>query len=77
VAESGRALWSHPVPPVAKQGHPEQGAQHHVQAAAEGLQGGDPTASGQPVPGLRHPHSTEGLLVLRGSLLGANLQQKR
>ena len=26
------------------------GAQAHVQAAAEGPQGGDPTASGQPVP---------------------------
>ena len=32
-----------------------------------------PTASGQPVPGLHHPHSTEVLLVFRGNLLFSSL----
>ena len=36
--------------PVPQQGHPEQGAQGHVQAALGDPQGEDPTASGQPVP---------------------------
>ena len=42
-----------------QQGHPEQGAQTHVQAASGDLHGGDPTASGQPVPVLHHLRSTE------------------
>jgi len=53
MAKPGRALRAH-----LQQGHPEQGAQGHVQAAAGDPQGGDPTASGQPVPLLCHLHST-------------------
>lgn len=37
-AEVGRAPWGPPGPPL-KQGDPEQGAQGHVQAASEDLQG--------------------------------------
>ena len=58
MAEVGRELWAHLVPAPLQQGHPEQGAQAHVQVAFGALQGGAPTASGQPVPGLQHPHST-------------------
>lgn len=43
--------------PLPQQGRAEQGAQAHVQAALGALQGGDSTASGQPGPGLCHPHS--------------------
>ena len=49
--------WQGPLGPSAallQQGHPEQGAQGHVQAALEDLQGGDPTASRQTVPMLHH-----------------------
>ena len=46
-------------PPLLQQGHPEQGTQAHGQVASEHPQGGDPTASGQPVPVLHHLHSTE------------------
>ena len=47
----GRSLGQH------QQGHPGQGAQAHGQAESGGLWGGDPTASGQPMPALCHPHS--------------------
>ena len=40
-------------------GPPEPGAQGHVQAASEDPQGGDATASGQPVPVLHHLHSEQ------------------
>ena len=69
MVEAGRELWTH----LLQQHHPEQGAQAHSQVASRELQGGDPTASGQPVPVLRHPHSTALLLVFRGNLLGCSL----
>ena len=63
----------HVVRPLLQQGHPEQGAQGHTQLALEDPQGGDPTDSGQPVPVLHHPHSTEVFLVFRGNLLCSSL----
>ena len=49
-----------PVWPPAKQGHPEQGAQHRVQAGLEYLQRRRlHSLPGQPGPGLRHPQSEE------------------
>jgi len=42
--------------PLLQQHHPEQGAQAHGQAASGELQGGDPTASGQPVLMLSYSH---------------------
>ena len=68
MAEAGRALCVPVSQPLLQQHHPEQGAQAHGQAASGELQGGDPTASGQPVPVLHHL-----LLVFRGSLLGYSL----
>ena len=56
MVEVGRELWRSPGPALLQQGHPELGAQIHVQVALEGLRGGNPTASGQPVPVLRHLH---------------------
>ena len=56
-------------PSPAQQGHPEQGAQAHIQAASGDLQGGDLTASGQPVPLLRHCTAQKCFLVVRGNLL--------
>jgi len=56
-----------------QQRHPEQGAQDHVQVALEDPQGGDPTASGQPVPVLHHLRSIAVLLVFRGNLLCSSL----
>ena len=44
MAEVGRDLWVHLAQPLLQQGHPEQGAQAHVQAVLEDLQGGDSTA---------------------------------
>ena len=55
-------------PSPAQQGHPEQGAQAHIQAASGDLQGGDLTASGQPVPLLRHCTAQKCFLVVRGNL---------
>ena len=57
-------LWVHLLQPLLQQGHPEQGAQGHVQAALEDLQGRDPTASGQPVPAL---HQISASLFLEGT----------
>jgi len=54
MAEAERVLWVHLVQPQLQQGHPEQGAQVHIQLGFDGLQGGDSTSSGQPVPGLHH-----------------------
>jgi len=59
MVEAGRDLWVHLADPLLKQGHAEQGAQDHIQAAFGDLQGEDPTASGQSVPGLCHLHSME------------------
>lgn len=53
MAEAGRILWVHQLQTLIQQEHPEQ-----VQVASEDLQGGDSTASGQPVRVLQHPHST-------------------
>lgn len=66
--ESSVSIWPNPRPSQATR----QGAQH-VQAAPEGLQGGDPTTSRHPVPGLRHLPSTEVFLVLEGHLLHSSL----
>jgi len=73
ITEAGRALWVPPLQPLPQQGHPEQGAQGHVQAALGDPQGGDPTASGQPCASAPSLHSTEGLLVFRGNLLCSSL----
>lgn len=43
-------------PALLQQGHPEQGAEGHVQVASENPRG-DSTASGQPAPVLCYPHS--------------------
>lgn len=67
--ESSVSTWPNPRPSQAT----KQGTQHHIQAAPEGLQGGDPTTSGWPVPGLRHLPSTEVLLVFKGHLLHSSL----
>lgn len=40
----GVSEWLRLAAPLVQQGHPEQGAKDHVQAAFEALQGGDPTA---------------------------------
>ena len=53
--------------PLTQQGHPEQGAQGHVQAALGDPQGGDPTASGQPVPVLRHCTAQKGSWCSEGT----------
>jgi len=72
-AEAGRALWVPLAHLPLQQGHPEQGTQTHGQVASGDLQGGDPAASGQPVPVLHHLHSTAVLLVFRGNLLCSKL----
>jgi len=54
----GRTLWVHLAQSWLQQGHPEQGAQARMLLSFEGLQGGEPTGSGQPVPGLCNLHST-------------------
>ena len=59
MADVRRDHWVHVAQPLLQQGHPEQGARGCVQVTFGDLQGGDPTASGQPVPLLRHPHSRE------------------
>jgi len=62
MAEGGRALWvtlGPSGPALLQQDHPEQGAQAHIQVVYKDPQGGDPTASGQPVPVLHHLHSTD------------------
>lgn len=55
MAEFGRGTFVHMVLPQLKQGHTEQGAQ----AASEDLQERHSTASGQPIPVLRHLCSIE------------------
>ena len=65
--EGDRALWVSQAQPLLQQGHSEQGAQGYIQAAAGDPQGGNPTASGQPVLLLCHLHSTGVLLVSGGS----------
>ena len=50
----------HPVQPLPKQGHPEQAAQHRLQAGLEYLQRRRlHSLPGQPGPGLHHPQSEE------------------
>ena len=53
--------WGSPSPTLLpKQGHPEQAAQHRVQAGLEYLQRRRlHSLPGQPGPGLRHPHREE------------------
>lgn len=53
--------------PLPQQGHPEQGAQGYVQTALGDPQGGDPTASGQPVPVLRHCTAQKGSWCSEGT----------
>lgn len=45
--------------PQLQQGQSDQGAHDYVQAASEDLQGENSTVSGQTVPVLGYPHSTE------------------
>ena len=61
MAGFGRDLYESPSPsPLPKQGHPEQAAQHRVQAGLKYLQRRRlHSPSGQPVPGLRHPQREE------------------
>ena len=64
-SQTGRG-WQGPlgVPqpnPLPKQGHPEQGAQHRVQAGLEYLQRRLHSLPGQPGPGLWHPPREEAL----------------
>jgi len=73
MAEFGRDLCVPQAQSLLQQEHPEQGVQRHIQVALEDLQGGDPTASLQPVPVLRHLHSTAVLLVVRRNLLCASV----
>ena len=55
-------LWVTQSNPLPKQGHPEQAAQHRVQAGLEYLQRRRVhSLPGQPGPGLRHPQSEEAL----------------
>jgi len=53
--------WQGPLgpsgPTPAPAGTPGAGAQSHIQAVSEDLQGGNSTASGQSVPALHHLHS--------------------
>ena len=67
MAEVGRALWVPQAQPLFQQGHSEQGAQGHIPVAVGDPQGGDPTASGQPVLLLCHLYSTGVLLAFRES----------
>ena len=57
----GRDLCGSSSPtPLLKEGHPEQAAQHRVQAGLEYLQRRRlHNLPGQPVPGLRHPQREE------------------
>ena len=53
-------LWVPQPNPLPKQGHPEQAAQHRVQAGLEYLQGRRlHSLPGQPGPGLPHPQREE------------------
>ena len=53
-------LWVTQSNPLLKQGHPEQAAQHRIQVGLGDLQSRRlHSPSGQPGPGLRHPHSEE------------------
>jgi len=55
--------------PLPKQGHPEQAAQHRVQAGLEYLQRRRlHNLPGQPMPGLRHPQREEVLPHVRTEL---------
>lgn len=64
----GRGLWRSSYPSALAQA--ELIAQVHVQMSFEYLQGWRlHMCSGQPVPVLLHPHSTECLLTVRGNLL--------
>lgn len=53
LAGSTGSIWS----TIAPAGAPRAGAQSHIQAVSEDLQGGNSTASGQSVPALHHLHS--------------------
>jgi len=65
VAEIERDLWVHLAQPLLPQGHPELGAQDHIQVSYGVHQGGGSTASRQLVPVLCHLHSTEVLLMFQ------------
>ena len=59
-------LWVTQSNPLPKQGHPEQAAQHRVQAGLEYLQRRRlHSFPGQPGPGLHHPQREEVLLHLQ------------
>ena len=65
-AEAGRALWVPMLQPLPQQGHPEQGAQGHVQVALRDPKG-DPTAPGQPVAMLHHCTAQKGSWCSEGT----------
>jgi len=69
MVEVRRDIWVPLYHLLLQREHPEQDAQVHIHMAMEDLQGGDPTASGQPVPVLCHLHRRAVLLVFRGNLL--------
>lgn len=72
--EAANAFWVYLVPPLLQQGHPQQGAQHHLQEASEDLQEGDSTTS---LGSLCHCSITctaqKGCLVFMGNLLCSSL----
>lgn len=72
LAEAGWDLWVPLAQTLLQQRHSDQGAQGHIQVDLEDLQG-DPSASGQPVPVLRHLDSTEMLFMFRENCLCACL----
>lgn len=45
MVDAGNDLWRPPDPIPAQQGHPDQGAQAHIQMASENLQGEDARVS--------------------------------
>ena len=71
MAEFARTSGYHLVQLLLQQGHPEQGAQGHIQVALDDPQGGDSSASEQPVPVLHH--LGEALPVFKGKSLHSSL----
>ena len=75
MAKVGRDLCVHRAQPLLQQGHPQQGAQAHVQVTSGDLQGGDPTASlGNPCQRSIICTAQKCFLVFRGNLLCSNLR---
>ena len=60
-SQNGKGPLGPSGPTPAPAGTPEQGAQAHTHVASERLQGGDSTASGQPVPAPAQPRNDPGV----------------